>query len=132
MRKLLTIRWIGFHLLTIGSVVLFCILGHWQWDVGGTHRGTLRNYAYGLEWWIFAVILLVMWWRLLRQELHGEAAGSGDRMSAGGVEREKAPRFRVPAPQITPHVDDREDPAMAAYNRYLSSLHEQDMAGGKE
>ena len=25
------------------------------------------------EWWVFAVILLVLWWRLLRQELSGEA-----------------------------------------------------------
>src|ERR1700712_974690 len=75
-RKLFTIRWIGFHVLTIGCVVLFAILGHWQWDVGGLKRGSLRNYAYGMEWWIFAVILLILWWRLLRQELKGEPAGS--------------------------------------------------------
>lgn len=126
MRKLLTIRWIGFHVLTIGCVGLFSVLGHWQWDVGGTHRGTLRNYAYGVEWWVFAVILLVLWWRLLRQEIKGEAP-TGDRVSAAsGPPRPKAPRFRVPAPQVTAHVDDAEDPAMAAYNRYLNSLHEQD------
>jgi hypothetical protein len=121
-RKLFTIRWIGFHALTVGCVGLFVVLGHWQWDVGGTHRGTLRNYAYGLEWWVFAVILLVLWWRLLRQELRGEPAG-GERAAA----YPQAPRFRVPAPQVTAEVDDSEDPAMAAYNRYLHSLHEQDL-----
>jgi hypothetical protein len=127
-RKLLTIRWFGFHLLTIGCVGLFAVLGHWQWDVGGTHRGTLRNYAYGLEWWVFAVILLVLWWRLLRQELKGEPS-KAERSRAGAMPR--APRFRVPAPQITPQVDDAEDPAMAAYNRYLNSLHENDLTGGR-
>jgi hypothetical protein len=130
-RKLLTIRWLGFHILTIGCVGLFCILGHWQWDVGGQKRGSIRNYAYGLEWWVFALILLVLWWRLIRQELRGGAQESkegGERVT--GEAYRGAPRFRVPAPQVTAHVDDTEDPAMAAYNRYLASLHDEDVAAG--
>ncbi len=126
MRKLLTIRWIGFHLLTIGCVVLFGFLGHWQWDVGESRRGTLRNYAYGVEWWVFGVILLVLWWRLLGQELRGEPRVT----DASSRAIPKAPRYRAPAPQITPHVDDAEDPAMAAYNRYLESLHRKDVSAG--
>lgn len=124
-RKLLTIRWIGFHVLTIGCVGLFIILGRWQWDVGGSHRGNLRNYAYGVEWWVFAIILIVLWYRLLRQEL-GNERPTAERVKT--AKRPKASRFRVPAPQITPHVDDAEDPDMAAYNRYLQSLHKQDLA----
>ncbi len=127
MRKLLTIRWIGFHVLTIGCVVLFCILGHWQWDVGGTKRGSIRNYAYGVEWWVFAVILLVLWWRLLREELHGKSK-EGEQVTASA--RREAPRFRVPAPQVVAHVDDAEDPEMAAYNRYLAALHDKDFEKG--
>ena len=129
MRKLLTIRWIGFHVLTIGCVILFVILGHWQWDVGGLKRGSLQNYAYGVEWWVFAVILLGFWGRLLLQELKGEAA-LGERSSAA-TERPKLPAFRVPAPQVVAKVDDAEDPEMAAYNRYLSSLREKDLAEGE-
>jgi hypothetical protein len=125
-RKLLTIRWIGFHVLTFGFVGLFIVLGRWQWDVGGSHRGNLRNYAYGVEWWVFTVILIVLWARLLRQELRNERPAA--QVQAEPANRRKAPRYRVPAPQITPHVDDAEDPAMAAYNRYLQSLHEQDVA----
>jgi hypothetical protein len=125
-RKLLTVRWIGFHILTIGCVGLFCILGHWQWDVGGLKRGSIRTYAYGVEWWVFAAILLVLWWRLIRGELHGEAK-EGEHSAAAYPE---APRFRVPAPQVTVQVDDAEDPEMAAYNRYLSALHDKDVAAG--
>ena len=128
MRKLLTIRWIGFHVLTFGCVVLFSILGHWQWDVGGLKRGSIRNYAYGVEWWVFALILIVLWWRLLRQELRGDPALES---KTSAPDRPKLPRFRVPAPQVTAVVDDAEDPDMAAYNRYLKSLHKQDIAGGK-
>ncbi len=129
MRKLLTIRWLGFHILTIGCIGLFCILGHWQWDVGGLKRGSIRNYAYGVEWWVFAAVLLVLWWRLLREELRGKPK-EGEYAPAGGSAYPEAPRFRVPAPQVTAQVDDTEDPQMAAYNRYLSSLHEQDVAAG--
>ena len=126
MRKLLTIRWIGFHVLTFGCVVLFSFLGHWQWDVGDSRRGTLRNYAYGVEWWVFGVILLVLWWRLLRQELHGDAHVNAAKRAAIS----RAPRYRAPAPQIAAHVDDADDPEMAAYNRYLESLHNKDVAAG--
>jgi hypothetical protein len=123
-RKLLSFRWMSFHALTIGSVVLFCILGKWQWGVGGTKHGSLRNYAYGVEWWVFAVILLVCWYRLLKQELSGETKENTKRYMP------KAPRYRVPAPQVAAHVEDAEDPEMAAYNRYLESLHQKDLAGG--
>jgi type VI protein secretion system component VasK len=121
-RKLLTFRWMSFHVLVIGCTVLFCILGHWQWDVGDTHRGTLRNFAYGMEWWVFAVILLFCWVRLLRQELSGETKEKAE----AAEKRPRAPRYRVPAPQVTATVDDDEDPEMAAYNRYLNALHQRD------
>ncbi len=124
MRKLLTLRWIGFHALTLGSLVLFAILGHWQWDVGGTHRGTLRNYAYGAEWWIFGVILLVLWYRLIRQELRGDQAQPQE--SDAAAARPKSPRHRVPAPQVSVQIDEKADPELAAYNRYLQALHEKD------
>jgi hypothetical protein len=127
-RKLLTIRWTSFHVLTIGCVVLFCILGHWQWDVGGTKRGSIRNYCYGVEWWVFAVILIGLWVRLLREELHGKTDEDGEQVTTRA--RREAPRFRVPAPQVVAHVDDTEDPEMAAYNRYLSALHDKDVAAG--
>lgn len=127
MRKLLTIRWISFDIFTLGCIVLFCILGHWQWDVGGQKRGSIRNYAYGIEWWVFAAILIVLWWRLIRQELR---TGAEESPLETAPKYREAPRFRVPAPQVTAHVDDAEDPEMAAYNRYLLELHEKDVAGG--
>jgi hypothetical protein len=124
----------SFHALVFGCTVLFCILGHWQWDVGDTSRGTLRNFAYGVEWWVFAVILLGCWARLLQQELKGagkDDAGNDSASShkAQAAARPKAPRYRVPAPQVPVTVDEDEDPEMAAYNRYLSALHERDLSG---
>ena len=120
MRKLFTVRWMSFHLLVVGCTVLFAILGHWQWDVGGTTRGTLRNFAYGMEWWIFGIILLVCWARLIHQERSGAGAAAQEKADA---RRAKAPRYRLPAPQVTARVDEDEDPEMAAYNRYLQALH---------
>jgi hypothetical protein len=122
-RKVLSIRWIGFHLLTLGSIVLFAFLGKWQWGVGGTKHGSLRNYAYGVEWWVFGAILVVCWWRLLQQEISGVVKAPRRRMP-------NMPTYRLPAPQVQAHVDEAEDPEMAEYNRYLESLHEKDLAGG--
>ncbi len=124
MRKLFTFRWISFHLLVIGCTVLFAFLGKWQWAVGGEKRGTLRNFAYGMEWWIFGIILVVCWIRLLHQELSGVTA----QQAKAAANRAKAPRYRVPAPQVTPEVDEDEDPEMAEYNRYLIALHMKDMS----
>ena len=124
MRKVLSIRWIGFHLLTLGSIVLFVYLGKWQWGVGSTKRGSLRNYAYGVEWWVFGAILLVCWWRLLQQELSGAEKAAPKRPMP------EMPRYRMPAPQVAAHVEESEDPEMAEYNRYLESLHDKDLTGG--
>jgi hypothetical protein len=123
-RKVLSIRWIGFHLLTLGSIVLFFFLGKWQWGVGGTKHGSLRNYAYGVEWWVFAAILIVCWWRLLQQEISGAEKAAPKRPMPD------MPRHRMPAPQVAAHVEDSEDPEMAEYNRYLELLHEKDLSGG--
>jgi hypothetical protein len=73
------------------------------------------------------VILIGCWYRLLHQELKGggkNAAGKEARAAA----RPTVPRYRVPAPQVPVTVDDDEDPEMAAYNRYLSALHERDLS----
>ncbi len=29
---------------------------------------TLRNFAYALQWWVFAIFALWMWWKMVRDE----------------------------------------------------------------
>jgi hypothetical protein len=35
---------------------------------GGSKEFHLQNAVYTSQWWIFAVLIIVYWWRLLREE----------------------------------------------------------------
>ena len=115
MRRLLTSpRWIAVH---VGVLVLIAVqlrLGLWQW-----HRaegsGGIQSLGYAIQWPIFAIFTLYMWWRTCRDELKPAA----DRVP---VSDDALPgtSARVTAAD----VDDSDDPELAAYNAYLASLHE--------
>ncbi|GAB97335.1 hypothetical protein KILIM_065_00110 [Kineosphaera limosa NBRC 100340] len=60
-----------------------------------------RNLAYALQWWIFALFALYMWWRMVREE-HERLA-----LAAGGPPADEPP---APAdlPEITDHAQTKE------------------------
>lgn len=117
-RLLLSPRWLALHALTVGCVAGFAWLGVWQWDAGSGPNGTLRNLAYGIQWWVFAGFAVFMWWRMLR----AEATGSGETVArdagADATAARPIPRYHPPARNAWP--DD--DAEVAAYNRLLASL----------
>lgn len=57
-------RWLALHLLAIVLTAAFLALGWWQ--LGRGEAGNLRSYAYALEWPTFALFVLFMWWRVIR------------------------------------------------------------------
>ncbi|HEY9388949.1 MAG TPA: hypothetical protein VIR27_04145 [Mycobacteriales bacterium] len=63
-RSMLHPRWLALHLLAIVLTVAFLALGWWQ--LGRGEAGNLRSYAYALEWPTFALFVLFMWWRVIR------------------------------------------------------------------
>ena len=68
------------HVLVVVAVVSCALLGQWQWHRAEfTH--SIQNYAYALQWPLFAVFFLFMWWRMLRLEswrLDDEAQATAD------------------------------------------------------
>lgn len=143
LRLVFSPRWIMWHLLTIGAVVTCGLLGAWQWGKAGSALGSALNVGYGLQWPLFAVFFAVMWFRMLRLEIR----------QRNGEEPELAapPPIPAPAPESTaepeaPELDDggpspftprtaavapitdETDPELAAYNRLLAILAEQDRA----
>ena len=130
LRLLLSPRWIMWHLLTLGAMVTCGLLAAWQWGRAESATGSLLNVGYGLQWPLFAVFFGVMWYRMLRSEVRRLA----------GEQPEEAPPPPVPSPPQAPAgpspftprpvdaepITDETDPELAAYNRMLALLAEQD------
>ena len=77
------------------------------------HAGHAVAWVYTFEWPLFALLGLVLWWRLLHAEVRPA------RRSA------RVPRTATAEPGAGP-----EDPELAAWQAYLARLHETDPPGG--
>lgn len=122
MRRLLAPKWLLWHAATILVAVVFLRLGFWQWDRAVATRSP-QNMGYALQWPVFALFAVGIWWRVVRDALHPPA---------DAPPRERKPARR-PAPEPAPAVPvvDEEDPELAAYNRYLSELDETARGSGR-
>ena len=128
LRLILSPRWIGWHLLTLGAMVTCGLLAAWQWRKAGTAMGSALNVGYGVQWPLFAVFFGVMWWRMLRMEiarLHDEAPPAEPEPVSRPVLRTRLPDgpspVRASAGRVRP-VTDADDPELAEYNRMLAAL----------
>ncbi|MGH9303389.1 MAG: hypothetical protein ACRDZ5_03130 [Acidimicrobiales bacterium] len=117
--------------------------GYWQFSLA-TH-GEKIAWIYTVEWPFFCAYAIYMWWRLL----HDDPVARKNAMAAPPVSPARAHLTRasgaanaVPVPtggERTGHAPegpdvafdpyDEADPELAAYNRYLASLHERDRSG---
>jgi hypothetical protein len=101
------------------AVAGFLALGWWQAIRAGD--GNARSYGYAAEWPTFALIVVFLWVRAMRTEL---------RTPEGHVPEPPmftpAMRERELVVQDVIAADEAEDPELAAYNRYLSGLHQKD------
>ena len=112
-RRFFTPGWLGLHLIAIALIGVFLLAGWWQ--LTRAQGGNLQSWAYVIEWPMFAVFVVAMWVRMVRDELHG-------------VTRET--RTVVPsraAPQV--EIDDEDDEELAAYNRRLARLNDEATRG---
>lgn len=97
-RYVLSRRWLLWHVLWAAVVVVCLRLAIWQWDVAsqphppGAPVQVWRNYAYAINWVIFAVVGVWFWWRFMRDELAAERAAqeSADSHPAEGGQAESA------------------------------------------
>lgn len=100
---------------TLGIIVWFpgCLLAAW-WQVHVALAGNDLAYLYSVEWPVFAVFGVVVWWLWLHDDPEQVGRRRFRRL------REEAAQ-RGPEPVIT---RDRalEDPELRAYNDYLASL----------
>jgi DNA-binding transcriptional regulator of glucitol operon len=97
------------HLALVVSVPLFLAAAWWQ--VHRAESGNTLSYGYAIEWPLFAVAAVYLWWHLIHME-PGEAGRTGakaDRGLEGGAESWSRRR-------------DEESPELQAYNDDLAFL----------
>lgn len=110
MRRFFTPGWLGLHLIAIVLIGVFLLAGWWQ--LTRAQGGNLQSWAYVIEWPMFAVFVVAMWIRMVRDELRGDT--------------EDGPGSVVPARAAPAGViDDADDEELAAYNRRLARLNDQ-------
>jgi DNA-binding transcriptional regulator of glucitol operon len=112
-RRFLTPGWLGLHALAI--VLCGAFLGFGWWQLDRAQGGNDRSWAYTFEWPIFAIFVIVMWVKMIRDERAGVEP-------APKVLEEPA---EAKAKRETIKQHEEEDPALAAYNRYLARLNSQ-------
>ncbi|MDN3352370.1 hypothetical protein [Actinomadura sp. DC4] len=110
MRKFFTPGWLGLHLIAIVLIGIFLLAGWWQ--LTRAQGGNLQSWAYVIEWPMFAIFVVAMWVRMVRDELRGEPA---------------EPRRSFIPSRSAPHmeIDDEDDEELAAYNRRLARLNDE-------
>ncbi|MEU7633613.1 transcriptional regulator [Nocardia sp. NPDC049220] len=116
-------------------VALACLaLAWWQWERFESSSGTGQNLGYALQWPLFAGFAVFAYFRFVRLERAAEHTDE----SADTAEREPTERGRatkpVPPKEIPagllperPKAVRDEDPVLAEYNRYLATLHANDI-----
>ncbi len=113
-------RWLGWHVVTLVAVVTCLLLGRWQLARAG-ESGDLQNWGYAVQWPVFAVFFVFLWWRMLRMELRAATVEPLVEPAA-----DPAPRAAEPLPAAPRQAEivrhERDDPELAAYNRYLAEL----------
>jgi len=69
-RRVFTAKWCLGHLVVLAAVLVMLRLGLWQWDRAQSPTGGVQNYAYALQWPLFAVFGIVVWIKTLIEEAH--------------------------------------------------------------
>jgi hypothetical protein len=95
--------------VSVASLVACLSLAWWQWERFESANGTFQNLGYVLQWPLFGLAPAYMFWRMRKLR---------DREAA-----EPAPK---PAPRPKLVLDDDGDDELAAYNRYLAALNDQE------
>ncbi|MHA3703428.1 hypothetical protein ACXR2U_14720 [Jatrophihabitans sp. YIM 134969] len=122
------------HLVVVVLAVTTIWLGRWQWHAAHVHHGSVQNYAYAFQWWIFCAFGIAMWIRIMRdravRDLEPQAVESSD---SGPAAAPAAETLGAGAPTgYRPYVmptsgqidaDDPDDVMRARYNAALAERH---------
>jgi len=114
-RRWFSRRALGLHLALLVWVP-GCAVAAW-WQVTIATAGNDLAYLYAVEWPVFAVLAMVVWWNLI----HDDPEQVGSR----GLRRARRETGVPIGPELVRRPEE-EDEELAAYNAYLAALAEDD------
>jgi len=152
-RQFLRPRWLFGHLLVVLALLVCLRLGWWQVDRSEESDGTLQNIGYAVLWPLFGLAFVYMWVTFMRLEVQRATTDEADHEQSlslvlaeadaitaeaagpqGTTARPAAESSPADLPTIDAHAplvdDDSDDPELAAYNRALAALAEEDRSAG--
>ncbi|GAA3241398.1 hypothetical protein [Actinocorallia longicatena] len=115
MRRFFTPAWLGIHAIAITLFGAFLAFGWWQ--LARAQGGNARSWGYTFEWPLFSIFVVVMWVKMIRDELKG--------VGTGAEVPEQAENVRPLSEMEKIKAAEAENPDLAAYNRYLARLNSQ-------
>jgi hypothetical protein len=119
-------RWWWLHVLATAAILVQLRLGLWQLHRVESPTGAIYNYAYAVQWPLFAVFTAVLWIRTLREEAHRAAGEPIARELRRPMPDEPADVWESEGVRIgitteLPPVD-TDDEEVTTYNAYLARL----------
>ncbi|MCW2902724.1 MAG: hypothetical protein JWO67_4989 [Streptosporangiaceae bacterium] len=103
------------------AITLFgAFQGFGWWQLQRAQQGNDRSWGYVFEWPVFGIFVIVMWIKMIRDEINGVGTPDEEPVEPG--------RPQTEAEIIREH--EAEDPGLAAYNRYLSRLNAETRGSG--
>jgi len=124
--------WLSPRALKLHATVLVVVpacLALCVWQIDRALSGNSLSWAYVFEWPFFAGYAVYMWWRFLHEDTSATPAAAPPPTvgtAAGGAAHDAT----VDAGAASERQE-KEDAELAAYNRYLAQLAEQDEAAGR-
>jgi hypothetical protein len=96
--------------MLVVAVLVMLRLGQWQWDRANSATGGLQNYAYALQWPLFAVFAIVVYVKTMIEDGRRVSRVGATRLdpAASGVRREDGVRVGVSTPAVSIDPDDLE------------------------
>ena len=104
--------------LTLAIALPFCLAAG-VFELNRARSGHQVGWIYAVEWPLIGAYGVYLWWRLL-QETRAEARD----LAAGNVPADDASTAGATGPSV------EDDPELAAWQAYLTRLHEVDPPGG--
>ena len=100
MRRVLTPKWCLAHLVLAAAVLTMLRLGLWQWDRAQSSTGGLQNYAYALQWPLFAVFAIVVYVKTMLEDVRQDSTSGGRQPRARALPPEQAGVMRQPGVRV--------------------------------
>jgi DNA-binding transcriptional regulator of glucitol operon len=125
-RRVFTPKWCLAHLVLVAAVLVMLRLGLWQWHRAESKTGGIQNYAYAMQWPLFAVFAIVVYVKTMIEDLRHDEESPRHAPRQRALPPEQAGVMRQPGVRVGvrtgPNAIDDDDEETLAWNARLAAL----------